>query len=959
MDLPTYTNIWRIEKRLYKIYDLRLPMPLPLVQIVVFVAICLPWFILLQILGLPFRGGWILPLYVVPPFAVTWLSTRPVIEGKRLTELVISQVRYFSEPRTWARLTPIREPAQVVVVGRVYRRGRNAPGLAQPARRPADRPVLPDRRTAPQAAPLHPRQAVANAPTVEVSRPTRAPQPRTGVPSRERHGAPPRPEIPARSTPQRASEPARPITPQRGPGDLPGRGTPQPSAPQPSAPQRGAVPSPRGTRPAVTSSEGAPAERDGVAERARGAGRPSDTPGRTRPPRRTSHEAETGPTAVPPVADDSEITAPRPIPPVVQPPRLDIIPPSELPAYGPPAQLPQPARPSSHEEQESVAADTHTSSTPPADDRPPGETPVIPGRFGKSSPPSEQDTDEETHPGKHAARLPTAPTVPPPPNIQAGRHARPHQPTTPSPAAQTPSASQPTAENPSQTPEPTPQSWSAPPRVSESTAESPSQTPEPAPQSWSAPQSPRVSEPAAERSSRPTPGPSIPQDPASPALPPYVSEAPQDAATASDEQVPAPTDQVVWPPSGPRARGAARPRSRSHGDEPATPPRSPLYATPPEQAQPARSAEGPRPVDRPNPAAAAHTAPDQAQPAGPPRPAPRPPSFAPAPGQPASAGAETQQPEIDSPAHAVRSGPTSPVRPMLPAAPREETREENPPGLRRLFSGGAGGGDADYEERVRTAFDGARRVVVLGCTGGAGQTVTGLMLGHTFAQHRGDRIVAVDVNPGPGAMARRTRSETRETLTSLITHAEQVSGYSVMRRYTSVSKSGLEVVAAGKNPVQALDDRDYALAMRTLDRFYSITLLDAAAAVVARILPYADQIVLVAPASTDAPRAVAMTFEWLDGHGYEELRSRAVTVINGVSRRSMEDVAQTEEVARGRCRALVRIPWDDHLSLDRAPRNELRALRAPTRKAYIALGGVVAGGLVQMPERYRQQEVSR
>ena len=29
MDLPTYTNIWRIEKRLYKLYDFRLPMPLP------------------------------------------------------------------------------------------------------------------------------------------------------------------------------------------------------------------------------------------------------------------------------------------------------------------------------------------------------------------------------------------------------------------------------------------------------------------------------------------------------------------------------------------------------------------------------------------------------------------------------------------------------------------------------------------------------------------------------------------------------------------------------------------------------------------------------------------------------------------------------------------------------------------------------------------------------------------
>jgi MinD-like ATPase involved in chromosome partitioning or flagellar assembly len=345
--------------------------------------------------------------------------------------------------------------------------------------------------------------------------------------------------------------------------------------------------------------------------------------------------------------------------------------------------------------------------------------------------------------------------------------------------------------------------------------------------------------------------------------------------------------------------------------------------------------------------------------AGPPAPpAPARPGTPPARPNP-SRGWDQGAAPAESPARGVRSGPASPVRPgPLPQGNDQDDRDDDGRGLRRIFSGG-GSGEGDYEQRVRTAFDGARRVVVLGCTGGAGQTVTGLMLGHTFAQHRRDRIVAVDVNPGPGAMARRTRNETRETLTSLITHAEQVTGYQMMRRYTSVAKSGLEVVAAGKNPVQALDDRDYALAMRTLDRFYSVTLLDAAAAVVARVLPYADQIVLVAPASSDAPRAVAMTFEWLDGHGYEELRTKAVTVINGVSRRSMDDVEQAESVARGRCRALVRIPWDDHLSLDRAPRNELRTLRSSTRKAYIALGGVVAGGLVQVPDRYAQQEFSR
>src|SRR5690606_23931628 len=359
---------------------------------------------------------------------------------------------------------------------------------------------------------------------------------------------------------------------------------------------------------------------------------------------------------------------------------------------------------------------------------------------------------------------------------------------------------------------------------------------------------------------------------------------------------------------------------------------------------------------------------------------PAPAEEPPAPSAPSTPSAPSAPPPGEAaPSREVRSQPASPVRPRPlppPPAPPPSGPAITPPGpgheaaggggLRRLFhavGGGQSDMDAEYQQRLQQPFHGTRRVVVLGCTGGAGQTVTALMLGHTFAQHNGEPVVAIDVNPGPGALARRTRSDTNETLTGLITRADQVGSLTAMRRYTSQAKSGLDVIAAGKNPLQALDDRDYALAIRTIDKFYSVTLIDAAAAVVARVLPHADQIVLVAPASADARRAVAMPVEWLDGHGYEELRSRAVTVINGVSRRSMDDVGQAEAVARGRCRALVRIPWDDHLSMDRAPRNELKSLRTPTRRAYLALAGVVAGGFSVMPERYQElqqeQEATR
>jgi len=146
VDLPTYTNIWRIEKRLYKLYDLRLPMPLPINWIAVFAGITIPYIVLLIAIGLPFNHT-LVWLYVLPPGILTWLTTRPVIENKRLPELVESQVRYLTEPRTWVRLTPLSEKDQMVLTARVYH-GRVAKRPA-PARR-----TVPTRKTVPSSRPV-------------------------------------------------------------------------------------------------------------------------------------------------------------------------------------------------------------------------------------------------------------------------------------------------------------------------------------------------------------------------------------------------------------------------------------------------------------------------------------------------------------------------------------------------------------------------------------------------------------------------------------------------------------------------------------------------------------------------------------------------------------------------------------------------------------------------------------
>jgi hypothetical protein len=60
----------------------------------------------------------------------------------------------------------------------------------------------------------------------------------------------------------------------------------------------------------------------------------------------------------------------------------------------------------------------------------------------------------------------------------------------------------------------------------------------------------------------------------------------------------------------------------------------------------------------------------------------------------------------------------------------------------------------------------------------------------------------------------------------------------------------------------------------------------------------------------------------------------------------MENVVRAESVARGRCRAIVRVPWDDLLS---ARPGTFSALQPQTRLAYTALAGVLVAGMAAEP----------
>jgi len=564
VDLPTYTNIWRIEKRLYKLYDFRLPMPLPVGQIAVFAAIAVPYVLVLTVLGLPFSHT-LLWVYVLPPGVLAWLATRPVIESKRLPELVVSQLRYLSEPRTWCRLVPLAEKDEMTVTVRVWRRA----WTDQPA-------------TAEVAAAEVPAVAAA-VPAVEA----------------------PAAEVPALGRPAAEKPPA----------EVPAAEVPAPAAKVP-APARAAAPAP-----------------------ARAA-------------------------------------------------------------------APAPAR--------MVTA-----------------------------------TGWPTKPGSALSVKPSSPAAP--------------QPNSPQPSS---------------------------------------------------------------------PQPAAPHPPASPAARPAVI--------------------VTAEPSSPR----------------------PL-----------------RVVER------------------------------------ALSGPSAQRTDGWHDHVVVVPGGHRPGR------PDQQQRDR---------------------ARARLAVSGSRRIVVLGCTVGAGQTVTTMMTGEMLASLRGDAVAVLDLNPGPGSLAERARA-----VPSLEhQHQHQHRGSALADH-----PSSLEVISA--NPADARGgqaDEELGRMFELVSARYPLTLADPAAPAVPRVLAVADQLVLVAPANSDAANALAMTYEWLEAHGHGALATESVTVLNGVSQATIAHVEQAETVARGRCRAIVRVPWDDQLKNPAAQRTFPSAPAAHLPKppagplslgavhAYTALAGVLVAGLAAVPE---------
>ena len=259
--------------------------------------------------------------------------------------------------------------------------------------------------------------------------------------------------------------------------------------------------------------------------------------------------------------------------------------------------------------------------------------------------------------------------------------------------------------------------------------------------------------------------------------------------------------------------------------------------------------------------------------------------------------------------------------------------------------------ERDMVARAKARVVGCRRIAVMSRKGGVGKTTTTLQLGHTFASHRGDRVIALDGNP-----AYRVRRETTATITDLLRDRESIARYADIRAYTSQAATRLEVVAADDDPsiTEGLREQDFYSVVDLLEHHYNLVLMDTGTGVLESaakgIVELADQLVVVAGPSLDTARTAMSTLDWLGKHGHADLVTNAVAVINQVRAKSQLDLDRVEELFAERVAAVVRIPWDP--VLEAGAEASIEELAPATRQAYLELAAAVADGFnVDAPEQ--------
>ena len=247
--------------------------------------------------------------------------------------------------------------------------------------------------------------------------------------------------------------------------------------------------------------------------------------------------------------------------------------------------------------------------------------------------------------------------------------------------------------------------------------------------------------------------------------------------------------------------------------------------------------------------------------------------------------------------------------------------------------------------RARTQLRGWHTVTVTNMKGGIGKTTVTAGLGLTLAEHRGDRIVALDANPDAGTLADRLTGHCGITVREFIQNLDTIKSWTDIAHYTSLA-GRLQVLASEQDPAmsEAFSRGEYEAVCEVLTGFYNVILTDSGTGLVHSAMGGAldgtKTLVIAASPTVDGASRSSKTLDWLIAHGYDGLVARAVVALSCDRSSRYVDRAAIVEHFRARCHAVVEIPPDPHLAIGGLI--DLEELRQDTREAFLRLAAAVA-----------------
>lgn len=251
-------------------------------------------------------------------------------------------------------------------------------------------------------------------------------------------------------------------------------------------------------------------------------------------------------------------------------------------------------------------------------------------------------------------------------------------------------------------------------------------------------------------------------------------------------------------------------------------------------------------------------------------------------------------------------------------------------------------------QRITAPVRGCHRIAIVSLKGGIGKTTTTAGLGLTLAEHRGDRVVALDANPDAGTLAERLTAQLDVTVRDLLNNVESIRSFTDVSAFTSLA-ARLQVLASEQDPEmsEAFSESEYRTVSDVLARYFNIVLTDSGTGLLhsamSGTLALADSLVVVGSPSVDGASRASKTLDWLIAHGHGELVSRAVAVISTVRPASKDlDMSRLRDHFGTRVRAVLEIPYDRHLVTGGII--DTTQLEQPTELALLELTAAVADG---------------